>query len=118
MIIYSDLDGCFLDRETYSYDNTIQYAQKIIDSGNMLIFCSSKTYEEIFDIMNNIDRQMPFIVENGGGIYIPNKYNYLKSEKYSIKNNGRLINLTNNKEGHISNIIGDKVKNGSSVAYP
>ena len=96
MIVYSDLDGCFLDRDTYSYDKTIEYAQKIIDSDNMLIFCSSKTYEEIFDIMNNIDRQMPFIVENGGGIYIPNKYNYLKSEKYSIKNNGRLINLTNN----------------------
>ena len=38
MILYSDLDGCFLDRDTYSYDNTIQYAQKIIDSDNMLIF--------------------------------------------------------------------------------
>ena len=58
----------------------------------------SKTYEEIYDIMTNIDRQMPFIVENGGGIYIPNKYNYLKSAKYSVKNNGRLINLTDNKD--------------------
>ncbi len=97
MIVYSDLDGCFLDRETYSYDKTIEYAQKIIDSDNMLIFCSSKTYEEIYDIMNNIDRQMPFIVENGGGIYIPNKFNYLITEDYSVKNNGRLINLTDNK---------------------
>ena len=47
MILYSDLDGCFLDIDTYSYDDTIKYAQKFIDSGNILIFCSSKTYDEI-----------------------------------------------------------------------
>ena len=74
MILYSDLDGCFLDIETYSYNDTIKYAQKFIDSGNLLIFCSSKTYDEINSIMIKIDREMPYIVENGGGIYIPNKF--------------------------------------------
>ena len=45
MILYSDLDGCFLDIDTYSYNDTIKYAQKFIDSGNLLIFSSSKTYD-------------------------------------------------------------------------
>ena len=76
MILYSDLDGCFLDIDTYSFNDTIKYARKFIDSGNILIFCSSKTYDEIDSIMIKIDRQMPYIVENGGGIYIPNKFKF------------------------------------------
>ena len=76
MILYSDLDGCYLDIDTYSFNDTIKYARKFIDSGNILIFCSSKTYDEIDSIMIKIDRQMPYIVENGGGIYIPSKFKF------------------------------------------
>jgi len=95
MIVYSDLDGCFLDIDTYSYVKTIKYAQKLIDSGNILIFCSSKTYDEINSIMINIDRQMPYIVENGGGIYTPNKYKFWKDSIKIENTNGNLHKVSN-----------------------
>ena len=94
MILYSDLDGCFLDIDTYSYNDTIKYAQKFIDSGNLLVFCSSKTYDEINSIMIKIDREMPYIVENGGGIYIPNKFKCWEDSSNTANADGNLFKVS------------------------
>ena len=94
MILYSDLDGCFLDIDTYSYNDTIKYAQKFIDSGNLLIFSSSKTCDEINSIMIKIDREMPYIVENGGGIYIPNKFKCWEDSSITTNGDGKLFKVS------------------------
>ncbi len=72
-IIFSDLDGTFLDHKTYSYGGLKSYIDKL-KFNSEVIFVSSKTYEEIINIQNSLSINNPFIVENGACIYFPIKY--------------------------------------------
>jgi mannosyl-3-phosphoglycerate phosphatase family protein len=71
-IIFSDLDGTLLDHPSYSF-RAANPALKYIKEKNIpLIFVSSKTKEEIEFLNSKMGLpRMPFIFENGAGIFIP-----------------------------------------------
>ncbi len=77
-LIFSDLDGTFLNRNTYSTGNLKTFIKKL-DIQFEIIFASSKTYEEIVRIMDLLEINFPFIVENGACIFFPK--NYLDKKK-------------------------------------
>lgn len=74
LIVCSDLDGCLLDKEDYSCDAALPILQRLNAKDIPLIFCTSKTLAEVLPIRDQLKNHDPFIVENGGAVYIPTGY--------------------------------------------
>lgn len=74
LVIFTDLDGTLLDAATYRYDAARPALDVIRKQGIPLIFCTSKTRAEVELLRKELDNQHPFIVENGGALYIPEGY--------------------------------------------
>ena len=74
LVIFTDLDGTLLDHETYSFAPAEPALKKLKDAGAPLIMVSSKTRQEMEALRDELGINHPFIPENGGAIYIPEKY--------------------------------------------
>jgi mannosyl-3-phosphoglycerate phosphatase len=70
-IVFTDLDGTLLDHDTYSWEPARPALKLLQDNGVPLIMVSSKTRPEIESLRRKIGNRDPFIVENGGAIFIP-----------------------------------------------
>lgn len=73
-VIFTDLDGTLLDRDTYSFEAAEPALRLIREKGIPLILSSSKTRGEIESYRRRLGNHHPFISENGGGIFIPKGY--------------------------------------------
>jgi len=73
-IVFTDLDGTLLDLVTYSYEKSIAGVNRLKEIGAPLIFCSAKTRAEQEVYRRKLGNFHPFIVENGGAIFIPRGY--------------------------------------------
>ncbi len=73
-IIFTDLDGSLLDADSYSYEAASGALGRVADSQTALILVSSKTRAEMEPLRDRLRLRTPFIVENGGAIFIPIAY--------------------------------------------
>jgi mannosyl-3-phosphoglycerate phosphatase len=73
-IIFTDLDGTLLDHFTYSFSAASDALKLIREKEMPLIICTSKTRAEILPIRRRLKIKAPFISENGGAVYIPDRY--------------------------------------------
>jgi len=73
-VIFTDLDGTLLDPITYSYHQAMDAVELLRRKEIPLIFCSAKTRAEQEVYRRELGINDPFIVENGGAIYIPENY--------------------------------------------
>ncbi len=73
-IFFTDLDGTLLDHRSYDYSPARPALNQLKQEHVPLILSTSKTAAEIIPFRLEIDNQDPFIVENGGGIFIPEGY--------------------------------------------
>ena len=73
-VIFTDLDGTLLDLETYSYEKSLAGINRVKQKGIPVIFCSAKTRAELEVYRHKMGVFHPFIVENGGAIFIPSNY--------------------------------------------
>lgn len=73
-VIFSDLDGSLLDAETYSYGRADAALRKVFESSAQLVLVSSKTRAEMEPLRIKLRLPTPFIVENGGAVFIPDAY--------------------------------------------
>lgn len=73
-VIFSDLDGTFIDHETYSYEAALPAFRLTQERGVPLVFVSSKTRAEIELLIQRLGINEPFISENGGAIFVPRDY--------------------------------------------
>jgi len=73
-VVFTDLDGTLLDAITYRADGAIAALEMLEEKGIPLIFCSSKTRAEVNHLREWLGNRHPFIVENGGGIFVPGGY--------------------------------------------
>ena len=74
VIIYTDLDGTLLEHTSYSFEQSRPALRLAALQGAPIVFCSSKTRAEIEVIRQQTGVLAPFIVENGGAVYIPTGY--------------------------------------------
>jgi mannosyl-3-phosphoglycerate phosphatase len=74
IVIYSDLDGTFLDHHTYSYAESLPALHMLEEKKVPVIFCSSKTRAEFEPLRQELPGNAPFITENGAAIYIPSDF--------------------------------------------
>jgi mannosyl-3-phosphoglycerate phosphatase len=86
LVIFSDLDGTLLEKHSYSYDDAREAIDLILAKKIPLVFCSAKTRAEQEVYRHELGIIDPFIVENGGAIFIPKgyfpfKFNHSKSTK-------------------------------------
>lgn len=73
-IIFTDLDGTFLDEKNCSFRESLPALRVAQERGIPVIFCSSKTRAEIEHLRKATEAHDPFIVENGSAIYAPEGY--------------------------------------------
>ena len=73
-VVFSDLDGCLLDRRTFSADAARPAVDALEEAGIPLVFCTSQTRAEVEHHRRLLGNHDPFVVENGGAIFIPRGY--------------------------------------------
>jgi mannosyl-3-phosphoglycerate phosphatase len=71
LLVFSDLDGTLLDKQTYSWSAAADAIQALAERGMPLILSSSKTLSEIIEIGSSVGNVAPFIFENGAGAALP-----------------------------------------------
>ncbi|MHC3994786.1 HAD-IIB family hydrolase [Thiomicrolovo sp. ZZH C-3] len=70
-IVFTDLDATLLDHETYSHSAAQPAIDYLIREEIPLVFVTSKTQPEAVKLQEKMGLCAPFIVENGGAIFIP-----------------------------------------------
>lgn len=73
-VIFTDLDGTLLDYRDYSCDRVAPLLSRLNRAGVIVVFCSSKTRAEQEVYRRKLGINTPFIVENGGAIFIERDY--------------------------------------------
>jgi len=73
-VVFSDLDETLLERKTYSFEKALPALSMLEEKEIPLVLCSSKTKSEMELYRTRLKNTHPFVVENGGGIYIPENY--------------------------------------------
>ena len=84
ILIFTDLDGSLLDKETFKLDVIKDYFKELVRNGIIIIPNSSKTEAELLDFneQNNLD--LSFITENGSSIHGLNKIHHNLPDKIII----------------------------------
>ena len=92
-IVFTDLDGTLLDSVTYSYEKSLAGIKQLKQNGIPIIFCSAKTRAEQEVYRRKLEVFHPFIVENGGAVFIPQDYFSFSFEHHKVVDSLLVIEL-------------------------
>lgn len=70
-VVFTDLDGTFIDFATYAPGPALAAARQILLAGDLVVFCSSKTSAEQLALLERFQLEIAAIVENGAGVLLP-----------------------------------------------
>jgi len=70
MVIFSDLDNCLLERDSYDFSEASGALDEIRRRNIPLVLVSSKTRAEIELHRSSLAITAPFVVESGGALYL------------------------------------------------
>ena len=90
LVILTDLDGSLLDGDTYEYAPAQPALNNLHARQVPVMFCSSKTFAEMEPLREEMKNSDPFIVENGGAVYIPDGY-FPETPENSVQRNGYYV---------------------------
>ena len=76
VVIFTDLDGSLLHRDTFKFDTIKNYISSLVDLGIIIIPNSSKTEKEIENFNEELEVDLPYISENGSSIHGLNLINH------------------------------------------
>ena len=85
LMVFTDIDGTFIDNDVFFEGQNFEIARKLVHENHILVFNSSKTFEEIKYMQEKSKTLFPFICETGGGIYYTNslyKESVMKRDGY------------------------------------
>jgi mannosyl-3-phosphoglycerate phosphatase len=74
LVVFTDLDATLLDQATYSFEPARPALDALAKEGIPLVLCTSKTAAETERWRRVLGNAHPFIVENGGAIFVPEGY--------------------------------------------
>ena len=69
VVIFTDLDGSLLHRDTFKFDTIKDYIKSLVSKGVIIIPNSSKTEKEIEKFNEELGVNLPYISENGSSIH-------------------------------------------------
>jgi mannosyl-3-phosphoglycerate phosphatase len=73
-VIFTDLDGTLLDRDTYRWEAARPALDRLRRQGVPWVLVTSKTRAEVEFLRGRLENEHPFIVENGGAAFVPLGY--------------------------------------------
>jgi mannosyl-3-phosphoglycerate phosphatase len=73
-IVFTDLDGTLLDRETFSWEPARPALEWLTDHAVPWVVVTSKTRAEVEHWRRVLGNVHPFVVENGGAAFLPRHY--------------------------------------------
>lgn len=91
-VIFSDMDGTLLD-DKYSFEEAYKALSKLKSLKIPLVLSSSKTRSEIEAYRKRLNNKDPFVVEDGGAIFIPKNYFSLDFESSFITEKYKVIEI-------------------------
>ena len=68
VLIFTDLDGSLLHRDTFKFEEIKDYIKQLLSKGICIIPNTSKTEKEILEFNNELGSSLPYICENGAAI--------------------------------------------------
>lgn len=71
IVVFSDLDGTLLDRQTYSFQDALPAVKKLQELGAPLVLVTSKTFDEVLFWRKQLGNHSPFVIENGAAAFAP-----------------------------------------------
>ena len=71
ILVFTDLDGTLIDHDTYGFEEARNALERLRQDAIPVILCSSKTRAEMEIYRERMGLNDPFIVENGGAIFVP-----------------------------------------------
>jgi len=93
LVIFTDLDGTLLDLNTYSYDKALPSIEYLRKKEIPIVFCSAKTRTEQEVYRQKLGIHDPFIVENGGAIFISRGYFPFAFDYHRAEDSYQIIEL-------------------------
>jgi len=73
-VIITDLDRTFLGAQDYDYEPLRPAVRALKRWRIPIVFCTSKTRAEVEELRRDLAIRDPFIVENGGAVYVGRRY--------------------------------------------
>lgn len=70
-IVFTDLDGTLLDRDSYDWTPAAPALERLREEGVPVVFVTSKTRAETEYWRARLANASPYVVENGGAAHIP-----------------------------------------------
>ncbi|WJG11123.1 HAD-IIB family hydrolase [Aliiglaciecola sp. LCG003] len=101
-IVFTDMDGTLLDHNSYSFEPAVKTLAHLHDLNIPVIPNTSKTFDELIDLRQNIGLTGPFIVENGAAIHIPHGFFAKKPSDTQWLNNHWVKQFTSRKSHWLS----------------
>ena len=74
LIVFTDLDGTLLDHNNYRWEAARPALEQLRARRMPVVLCTSKTRAEVLPLWEELGLRDPFVVENGGAVYIPRDY--------------------------------------------
>lgn len=68
LVVFTDLDNCLLDHDTYSFEPALPALERLRTIGAAVVFTTSKTRAEVEFWHSRMGLTHPSIVENGGAV--------------------------------------------------
>ncbi len=93
LVIFTDLDSTLLDYHNYSCDRVAPLVSRLKRAGVIIVFCSSKTRAEQEVYRKRLGISSPFIVEDGGAIFIEKDYFPFHYDYHRVINSYQVIEL-------------------------
>lgn len=74
LLVFTDLDGTLLDHHDYSYEAAKPALKRLSEAGIPWMIATSKTRAEVAALRQDLENHHPYVVENGGAVYVPDGY--------------------------------------------
>ena len=92
-VIFTDLDGTFLNHDDYSFDDAKESLELLKNRNVPIIFTTSKTRMEVEVLQKKVGITEPFIIENGAAIFFPKNYQNFNLDLLDNFNNYNVYQL-------------------------
>ncbi|MCF6192590.1 MAG: HAD-IIB family hydrolase [Candidatus Hydrothermae bacterium] len=93
-VVFTDLDGTLLDRESYRADAALDVLHELARRGIPVVPVTSKTRTEVLRLQrDHLPFRGPFIVENGSAIVFPPDDPWTPADRGEIRGQFRILRL-------------------------
>ncbi|MBN2881490.1 HAD-IIB family hydrolase [Candidatus Woesearchaeota archaeon] len=93
-VVLSDIDRTFIDDNYSSLDSKNAF-DFLVSKSIPICFCTSKTFYEVRNLLENLDYNAPFIAENGSAIYVPKNYFSFDIRDFKFDNVKNVVEFEN-----------------------